>query len=89
MNPVDQLLRDELNHLLDRISTSVPGQSLAQVTASLPTLRARLDETDARLAALREALLEVYGTWGKALDDLENLWALAAWKQDEETPVAA
>jgi hypothetical protein len=89
MNPLDRLLKDELNQLLDRISTSVPGESLAQITASTPALRARLDEADARLAALRGTLLDAYGAWGRTLDDLENLWALAAWKREEETPVAA
>jgi hypothetical protein len=89
MNPLDRLLEDELNRLLDRISTSVPGESLAQVTTSIPTLRARLDEADARLAALRGTLLDAYGAWTKALEDLENLWALAAWKRAEDAPVAA
>jgi hypothetical protein len=89
MNPLDRLLKDELNHLLDRIATSVPGGSLAHVTATTPALRARLDETEARLSVLRGTLLEAYGAWGKTLDDLENLWALAAWKHEEETPAAA
>jgi hypothetical protein len=33
-------------------------------------------------------LLETYGAWGKTLEDLDNLWALAAWKRDE-TSLAA
>jgi len=31
------------------------------------------------LATARGALLEDYGRWRRALDDLENLWALASW----------
>jgi hypothetical protein len=43
---------------------------------------------DATLAGIRVSLLESYGRWGRALDDLENLWALAAWRSvtSEETP---
>ena len=57
MNPLDWLLHDEMNRLLDRIATTVPGGSLAAATAAHPVLRARLDETEARLAALRATLL--------------------------------
>jgi hypothetical protein len=32
------------------------------------------------LVVVRAALLEGYGRWRRSLDDLENLWALAAWK---------
>ena len=88
MNPLDRLLRDELNDLLDRIATTVPAGSLTAASAGHPTLRARLDETEARLAAVRSTLIEAYGDWGRGLEDLENLWALAAWKASE-TPLAA
>ncbi len=83
MNPLDRLLNDEVAGLLDRIAATVPGGSLAAATSAHPTLRARLDETEARLTALRATLLETYGDWGRALEDLENLWALAAWKREE------
>ena len=88
MNPLDRLLREELSHLLDRIATTVPDGSLAAATAAHPMLRARLDEAEARLAALRATLIETYGDWSRGLEDLENLWALAAWKR-EETSLAA
>jgi hypothetical protein len=88
MNPVDRLLRDEMNRLLDRIATTVPEGSLAAATAGHPSLRSGLDETEAQLAALRATLLETYAAWGKALVDLENLWALAAWKQEEASLAA-
>jgi hypothetical protein len=32
------------------------------------------------MAVVRAALLDGYGRWRRSLDDLENLWALAAWK---------
>ena len=88
MNPLDRLLGDEMNRLLDRIATTVPGGSLAAATAAHPVLRTRLDETEARLAALRASLLEIYGDWGRTLEDLENLWALAAWRREEASLAA-
>ena len=88
MNPVDRLLYEELTHLVDRLATSVPHGSLMQAAGANPLLRARLDETDAQLAAARASLLDSYGRWLRALDDMENLWALAAWRRSatsEET----
>jgi hypothetical protein len=89
MNPVDRVLYEELTHLLDRLATSVPDGSLAQAAAANPRLRDRLDEADAQLAAARTALLDGYGRWQRALEDVENLWALAAWRRSaspEEAP---
>ena len=80
MNPVERVLYDELTRFLDRVATSVPRADLGGARALSPTLRARLDDVDGRLAAVRAALLEGYGEWRRALDDAENLWALAAWR---------
>jgi hypothetical protein len=88
MNSVDRVLYEELTHLVDRLATSVPNGSLTQAAGANPQLRARLDEADAQLAAARAALLEGYGRWQRALEDVENLWALAAWRRSaasEET----
>lgn len=81
MNAVDRVLYEELTHLVDRLATSVPNGSLAQAAAANPMLRVRLDEADAQLAAARAALLDEYGRWRRALEDVENLWALAAWRR--------
>lgn len=78
MNPVERLLYDEVTHFMDRLATSVaPG---AAVPTTIPTMRARLDDADAELATARAAMLESYGRWRRALEDVENLWALAAWR---------
>jgi len=81
MNPVDRVLCQELTNLVDRLATSVPNGSLAQAAAVNSSLRARLDEADAQLAAARASLLDGYGRWRRALEDMENLWALAAWRR--------
>jgi hypothetical protein len=84
MNAVDRVLHEELIHLIDRLATSVPNGSLAQAAEANPLLRARLDEADAQLAAARASLLDGYGRWRRALEDMENLWALAAWRRSAE-----
>ena len=81
MNAVDRILYEELTHLVDRLATSVPNGSLTQAAAANPLLRSRLDEADAQLAAARASLLDGYGRWQRALEDMENLWALAAWRR--------
>ena len=80
MNPVERVLHQELTGLLDRLATSVPEGGFESIRATSPTLKARLDDVDAKLAAVRESLLDSYGRWRRALEDLENLWALGAWR---------
>ena len=89
MNPMDRVLYEELTHLVDRLATSVPDGSLAQAVTGDPLLRTRLDEADAQLAAARASLLEGYGRWRRALEDMENLWALAAWRRSAAPEEAA
>jgi len=79
MNAVERALYDELTHFLDRIAASVPAGSLAAARSAHPTLRARLDDVETHLATVRATLLDDYARWRQTLDDLENLWALAAW----------
>jgi hypothetical protein len=80
MNPVERVLNDEIADLLDRLAASVPEGSLHAASAHAPTLRRRLDEVEGQMAALRAGLLESYARWRRALEDVENLWALAAWR---------
>lgn len=80
MSPVERVLDDELARLIDRLAASVPGGSLGAVSAVHPALRARIDLVEARLAEVRGTVLEAYGRWRRGLEDLENVWALAAWR---------
>lgn len=86
MNPVEQILKDDLDRLVDRLAASVPGHCLETIAARHPTLRARLDEVEGHMAGIRRALLDDYGRWRRALEDMENLWALAAWRSAAEEP---
>ena len=78
MNAVEQLLYDEVTHFMDRLATSVGPGALAPT--ALPGVRARLDDAEAELATARAAMVESYGRWRRALEDVENYWALAAWR---------
>ena len=91
MNPVERVLDDAVSRLIDRRASSMPGGSLAAMTALQPTLRNRVDQVEAGLADVRGALLEAYGRWRRGLEDLENVWALAAWRSTaaEETAQTA
>ena len=95
MSPVERLLSDELIRMLDRLAASVPEGSV-EAAGTSPTLKARVDEVDARLADLRAAMVADYGRWRRALEDLENIWALAAWRSaaaqepvEQAAPLAA
>ena len=76
MNRIERVLSDDLVRTMDRLSLSMP-EGTVDATG---TLRTRLAEIDARLAAERARLLDDYARWTRALDDLENLWALALWR---------
>jgi hypothetical protein len=86
MNAVEQVLSAEMNDLLERLASSVPGGCLASISARQPTLRRRLEEMESQLTGARAALLDGYGRWRRALEDVENLWALAAWRSAAEEP---
>ena len=80
MNPVERILDEEVSWLLDRLSASSPAGLLAGITESNPALRARLDDAETRLGEVRAAVLADYGRWRRALEDVENLWALERWR---------
>ncbi len=86
MNAVERVLDGDVNALLERLAASVPQGCLEAITPARPGLKQRLDEVEARLTTTRTALLESYGLWRRTLEDLENLWALAAWRSTAEDP---
>ena len=87
MNAVEQVLSDEITELLERLAGSVPGGCLTAVDSRQPTLKKRLDEMEHQLTVARATLLEGYGRWRRALEDVENLWAVAAYRSAAEEPV--
>ncbi len=83
MNPLDRLLREEVSSSLERMAASSPEGTLAFITAHHASLRDRVEEGEVRLAALRAELLERYAEWEATLEEIENLWALAALKRSQ------
>ena len=86
MNGMERLLVNDVARLIDRLAASMPRGSLERILATTPTFSARLDQMDATLATTYASLLEGYTRWTHALDDLENIWALAAWRASAEDP---
>jgi hypothetical protein len=87
MSRLERVLNDEISQLLERLSGTVPDGCLEEMASRSPVLRRRLDEVEGQMAIVRAALLDSYGRWRRGLDDLENIWALAAWKSaGEDTP---
>ena len=80
--PMARLLQDEMNRLLDRLAGALPDGIAAALALEDPDLAARIDAEDARLTALRAALLDGYRQWTNSLQALEDLWALRALKAD-------
>ena len=87
MNAVEHVLSVEMNELLDRLASSIPGGCLTTISATQPTLRKRLDEMEEHLTNARAAMLDGYGRWRRALEDIESLWALGAYRLAVEEPV--
>ncbi len=81
-NHLDKLLQDDLNRLLDRIAAIARVGTAAESERQQPDLRARIEQAEAALARLRLDLLERYGEWQRALEECENLWALAELERD-------
>lgn len=74
-DPLDRLLRDDLNRLTDRLARSGgPGTGAEAV--------ARTEAAERRLTELRHALLERYAEWRATIDACEDLGALATLKGD-------
>jgi hypothetical protein len=86
MNPMARMLSDDLSRLIDRLAASLPQGAFERIRATTPTLAARLDELETTLGNVRASLIEDYARWACALDDLENVWALAAWRSEAEGP---
>jgi len=81
MNTMERVLQDELNRLLDRIAARVGADIAAGITSDL---RSRLERSEARLSGLRIALLDSYAEWARALEECEDLWALADLRREAD-----
>ncbi len=89
MNPLEHLLNDELSRLLDRIAVSTRSGTVGTTASEHPDLRARIEQAESRLAGLRAALLARYAEWQEAIEESENLWAVAELEKDGPAAASA
>lgn len=89
MNPLDRMLQDELNRLLDRLAATVPEGAIGELSDQDPQLRALIERAEGRLSAVRAALLDGYQAWREAIEECENLWAVGGLKCAEAATPAA
>lgn len=83
MKPLEHLLADDLARTLEAIARGYSEGTLAFIAAHHPTLRSRVEAAESRLAVERAELLARYDGWRNTLEDLQNLWALAAWEASQ------
>lgn len=83
MNLLERILAEDLTCTLEAIAGSSCEGTLAFITAHHPGLRSRIEKAESRLAAERAGLLAQYASWRSTLEEVENLWALAAWEASE------
>ena len=87
MNHFERLLQDELNRLVDRIAVRAgDGHRRRPEVRSAGT---RIERSEERLTVLRAALLEGYAEWTRAIDECEDLWALAGLRAKRRSGTAA
>lgn len=84
MSQFERLLQDDLNRLVDRIAVRAGEGTAAGLKSDL---KAHIERSEERLTALRAALLDGYAEWARALDECEDLWAVAGLRS--EAPEAA
>ena len=77
MNPLEALLQDELNRLVDRLAATAREGTVVGCAAQHPAIRDRIEEAEGRVSSARRALLEGYAVWREALGECGDLWALA------------
>lgn len=81
MNVLERVLQDDLNRLVDRIAARAGADTAAGLASDL---RGRIERSEARLSGLRTALLDGYAEWARALEECEDLWALAGLRHDAD-----
>jgi len=83
MDPLDRLLRDDLNRLLDRIAATACESPGIPAPPQGDSLHALIERAESHLSGLRLRLLRDYGEWREAMDECEDLWALSRLRAGE------
>ena len=85
MSHFDRLLQDDLNRLIDRIAVRAGEGTAAGLK---PELRTHIERSEERLTVLRAVLQDAYAEWARALDECEDLWAVAGLRREVSEPAA-
>jgi hypothetical protein len=86
MNSMERVLSDDLSRLTDRLAASIPEGALGadpHDDADLACAPRRDGDQPRRRTRLAGGDLRALT---RALDDLENVWALAVWRSANEEP---
>ena len=78
MSHFERLLQDDLNRLIDRIAVRA-GEGTDGLKSDL---KAHIERAEEHLTVLRAALLDGYAEWERAMDECEDLWALAGLRRE-------
>lgn len=79
MSHFERLLQDDLNRLIDRIAVRAGEGTAAGLKSDL---KAHIERAEERLTVLRATLLDGYAEWERAMDECEDLWALAGLRRE-------
>ena len=82
MKALEDLLREDLDRLVDRLAATTREGMLAECAKCRPELRSELERAETRLSDMRQGLLEGYAAWREALEACGDLWALAGLAAD-------
>ena len=83
MNPLERVLQNDLDQLVDRLSAAMPEGFVTECADSCPEVLARLEGAEARLSGARLDLLRSYAAWRHALDECADFWAVAELTTDQ------
>lgn len=88
MNRIERMLTDEMARMIDRVAAASPPGTVETI-ARTAALRASAEAAEAALAAAYVSLGEHCARFDGALQDLEDVWSLAAWKVEQSPQEAA
>jgi hypothetical protein len=83
MSPLERILQDDINRLLDRLAGTVPEGAVGRLAVIDPPLAERIAEVEDRLTLTRGSLLDGYRRWRDAIEECADLWALSSMKLAE------
>ncbi len=79
MNALERLLQDDLNRLIDRMAATTQEGLVAGCEERRPDLLVQLADSEVRLTAARQSMLEAYAVWRDASMSAPTSGRLRTW----------